>query len=140
MVHGETGAPAVDNRYTRGLAAYVSGLRYEDLPEPVRHRARLLVLDALGCGLYAADLTWSALVRDTLLAVDSSRDCRVWGTTHRLSSVHATLCNGTQVQGFELDDVHREAVMHPGSVVVPPLVALAETRPGITGKDFLTAV
>ena len=72
--------------------------------------------------------------------MDASRDCAVWGTAFRLSSLNATLCNGTQVQGFELDDVHREAVMHPASVVLPPLMALTETRHGISGKDFLTAV
>jgi 2-methylcitrate dehydratase PrpD len=140
MVHGEVIPAESDNHYTRGLAAFVSNLRYEDLPQDVTHRAKLLVLDALGCGLYAAGLEWSTILRDTLLQVDSSRDCSVWGTAHKLSSVHATLCNGTQVQGFELDDVHREAVMHPASVVLPPLIALCETRAGISGKDFLTAV
>ena len=108
-----TETTAVDNRYTRGIARFVAGLRYEDLPQDVRHRAKLLILDALGSGLYAADLQWSRLLRDTLLDVDQTRTCAVWGTHERLSSVHATLCNGTQVQGFELDDVHREAVMHP---------------------------
>ena len=131
---------AVDNRYTRGLARFVANLRYEQLPAEVRHRAKLLILDALGSGLYASDLHWSTLLRETLMAVDSTRECAIWGTPHRLSSVHATLCNGTQVQGFELDDVHREAVMHPGSVSVPPVIALAETRAGISGRDLLTAV
>lgn len=135
-----TEAVAIDNHYTRGLARFVSGLRYEDLPAEVRHRAKLMVLDALGCGLYASDLQWSGLLRDVLMENDKTRACAVWGTSHRLSPVHATLCNGTQVQGFELDDVHREAVMHPGSVTVPPIVALAESRGGITGRDFLTAV
>ncbi len=135
-----TEPPTVDNRYTRGIARFIANLRYGDLPVEVRHRARLMILDALGSGLYAADLQWSTLLRDTLLDVDSTRDCAVWGTTHRLSSVHAALCNGTQVQGFELDDVHREAVMHPGSVSIPPVVALAEVRPGLSGKDLLTAV
>jgi 2-methylcitrate dehydratase PrpD len=140
MAHNEETSGHTDNPYTQGLATFIANLRYEDLPQDVRHRAKLLVLDGLGCGLYASDLEWSTMLRDALLPIDSSRDCAVWGTSHRLSSVHATLCNGTQVQGFELDDVHREAVMHPASVVLPPLVALAENRHGISGKDFLTAV
>ena len=130
----------VENRYTRGIANFIANLRYEDLPAEVRHRAKLLILDAFGSGLYAADLTWSQLLRDMLLQVDSTRDCSVWGTPFRFSSVNAVLCNGTQVQGFELDDVHREAVMHPGSVTLPPLVSLSETRPGLSGKDLLTAM
>jgi 2-methylcitrate dehydratase PrpD len=131
MAPDEDGLPENDNPYTRGVATFVANLRFDDIPDSVRHRAKLLILDGLGCGLYASDLAWSRMLRDTLLTLDSSRDCSVWGTRHRLSSVHATLCNGTQVQGFELDDVHREAVMHPASVVLPPLIALAEIRPGV---------
>lgn len=130
----------IDNHYTRGIAGFVANLRYEDLPDVVKHRAKLLILDGLGCRLYASDLQWSDILRRTLMEVDSTRDCTIWGTPHRLSSVHAVLVNGTQTQGFELDDVHREAVMHPASVTLPPVIALAETRGGVSGKDLLTAV
>jgi len=117
----------------------VANLRYEDIPEAARHRIKLLILDALGCALYARDLQWSRILRDTLLEVDSSRQCAVWGTASRLSSVHAALCNGTQVQGFELDDVHREGVVHVGAVTLPPIIAIAETRQGRSGKELLAA-
>ena len=40
-----------DNRYTRGLAEFVSGLRYERIPEEVRARLKLLMLNSLGCAL-----------------------------------------------------------------------------------------
>jgi 2-methylcitrate dehydratase PrpD len=40
-----------DNRYTRGLAEFVSGLRYERIPEEVRARLELLILDSFGCAL-----------------------------------------------------------------------------------------
>jgi 2-methylcitrate dehydratase PrpD len=43
------------------------------------------------------------------------------------------------VQGFELDDVHRQGVLHVGAVVLPALIAIAEGKPGITGRDFLAA-
>ena len=75
----------------------------------------------------------------TLASVDSSTGCGVWGTTARLSAPHAALVNGTLVQSFELDDVHRQGVLHVGAVTLPALFAVAETRPGMTGRDFLTA-
>ena len=138
--HDQAVGASVDDHYTRALARFVANLRYEDIPDPVRRRAKLLVLDALGCGLYAYDLQWSRILAETLSEVDSTRECTVWGTPQRLSSVHAALCNGTQVQGFELDDVHREAVMHPGSVTLPPVIALAESRRTISGRDLLAAI
>ena len=128
-----------DNPYTRGIAEFVSNLKYEAIPEEVRHRLKLLMLDSFGCALYGADLQWSRILQDQLSSVDSTRACGIWGTNRKLSAPHAALVNGTQVQGFELDDVHRAGVLHVGAVVLPALVPLAETRSGMSGKEFLTA-
>lgn len=128
-----------DNPYTRGIAQFVSGLEYEAIPDEVRHRLKLLMLDSLGCALYGADLQWSRILQDQLSAVDATRACAIWGTGRKLSAPHAALVNGTQVQGFELDDVHRAGVLHVGAVVLPALIPLAETRPGMTGREFLAA-
>lgn len=132
-------AAAVDNRYTRGIASYVSGLRYEDIPQDVITRIKRLILDSFGCGLYAADLDWSRILLDTLGEFDTSTGTSVWGTARRLSAPHAVLVNGTQVQGFEIDDVHHRAVLHVGAVVLPALIAIAENRAGLNGRQFLAA-
>jgi aconitate decarboxylase len=128
-----------DNPYTRGMAAFVSGLTYDKIPEEVRHRNKLLMLDSLGCALYGADLEWSRILQDTLERVDTTRQCSVWGTKKKLSAPHAALVNGTQVQGFELDDVHRAGVLHVGAVVLPSLISITEMKPGMSGKEFLTS-
>jgi len=135
-------APAAsehDNRYTAGIARFVAALRYEDIPAEVRTRIRLLMLDALGCALYGANLEWTRILQRTLQGLDHTPACSVWGTALRLSAPHAALVNGTQVQGFELDDVHRQGVLHVGAVVLPALIAIAEMRPGMSGREFLTA-
>ena len=128
-----------DNPYTRGIAEFVSGLTYEAIPEEVRHRIKLLMLDSLGCALYGADLPWCRMLQKALAKVDSTRRCVVWGTKKKLSAPHAALANGTAVQGFELDDVHRAGVLHVGAVVLPALIPLAEIQRGMSGKEFLTA-
>ena len=62
------------------------------------------------------------------------------GNGQRLSAPHAALVNGTQVQSFELDDVHRAGVLHVGAVVLPALIAVAELKRDLAGgKEFLTA-
>ncbi len=128
-----------DNPYTRGIAAFVSGLHYEAIPAQVRERIKLLMLDSIGCALFGSDLPWTRILQRTLSRYDSSSGCTVWGTGLRLSAPHAALVNGTQVQGFELDDVHRQGVLHVGAVVLPALLAIAEERPGMSGQEFLAA-
>ena len=129
----------MDNRYTRGLAEFIAGLQYEAVPAPVRERLKLLILDALGCALYGAHLEWCRILNKTLQEVDEDSTCAIWGTRERLSAPHAALANGTQVQSFELDDVHRAGVLHVGAVVLPALIALAETRRNLSGREFLAA-
>ena len=128
-----------DNKYTRSMAEFVANLRFEDIPADVRQRIKLLMLDSLGCALYGAKLEWSRILQQRLGELDTTRMCAVWGTKQRISAPHAALINGTQVQGFELDDVHRQGMLHVGSVVLPALIAVTEFRQGLSGKEFLTA-
>ena len=132
--HGNT-----DNVHTRRIAEFVSGLTYDQIPADVRGRIKLLMLDLLGCAIYGANLEWCRILRGTLEKLDATRTTSIWGTNARLSSDHAALVNGTQVQGFELDDVHRKAVLHVGAVTLPALIAVAESHTRLSGRDFLTA-
>jgi aconitate decarboxylase len=128
-----------NNPHTRAIARFVSQLRYEDIPSEVIARIKLLILDSLGCALYGSALEWSLILRATLAKLDTTKACRVWGTPELLSAPHAALVNGTLVQSFELDDVHRQGVLHVGAVTLPPLLAVTEIRPGLSGRDFLTS-
>lgn len=128
-----------ENPHTSAMAHFISGLRYEDIPSAVIARIKLLMLDSFGCALYGSQLKWSRILRQALGRVDASRGAGVWGTSERLSAPHAALVNGTLVQSFELDDVHRQGVLHVGAVTLPGLLAVTEMRPELTGRDVLTA-
>jgi len=128
-----------DNVHTRKIAEFVANVRYDQIPETVRERLKLLMLDALGCGIYGAKLEWCRILQETLGRLDATRTTSIWGTAQKLSSTNAALVNGTQVQGFELDDVHRVGVMHCGSVVLPALIAVAESHADLSGRAFLVA-
>ena len=128
-----------DNIHTRKIAEFVSTLTYDRIPAEVRERIKLLILDSLGCAIYGAQLEWCRILQESLEALDATRTTSVWGTRLRLSSPHAALINGTQVQGFELDDVHRQGVLHVGAVTLPALIAVTESHADLTGRELLTA-
>ena len=91
MAHDAT----TDNPYTRGIAEFVSGLRFEAIPPEVLARSKLLMLDSLGCAIYGAELEWSRILQQRLGELDTTRACSVWGTKQKLSAPHAALVNGT---------------------------------------------
>lgn len=126
---------------TRALGRFVSDLSYDRIPENIRHQACRALLDTLGCGLFGATLPWCAAVADSARTWSGAGDVPVWGTALMVAPDAAALVNGTQVHSFELDDLHKEAILHPGGVTIPALLAVVATVDRmITGREFLAAV
>ncbi len=57
----------------------------------------------------------------------------------RASAERAALANGIAAHSCELDDFHRGSMVHPGTVIIPAALAVAE-EVGSTGRQFLEAV
>ena len=129
---------------TRALGAWAAGLRYADLPPAVAAKAKECVLDALGCCLFGVTQPWTRMVLDMVLEQGGAPQASIAGTPHRTSVSQAALVTGTAGHGFELDDIHVKAHLHPGSLTVPVALALGEWRGrgdgGVSGRDFLAAV
>ena len=115
--------------YTRRLATFAATLRYEDIPRDVREHAKLCLLDTLGCGLFGSTLPWSRILADTVTEFEREGPSTMWGLSATLSPLGAALVNGTMTHGFEMDDLHKSSIVHPGAVVAPAIFAmLSSTR------------
>lgn len=124
---------------TRELAAWVADLTFEVVPGAVVEHLKSCVLDALGCGLFGARQPWGVIASDMAVTLSGGGPASLFGRRDRASVADAALANGTAVHGFELDDAHTASSLHPGAVVVPAVLALAQAR-AISGKEMLTAV
>ncbi|WP_189314640.1 MmgE/PrpD family protein [Streptomyces brasiliensis] len=51
---------------------------------------------------------------------------RVWGTADRTDAIQAALVNGIAAHVLELDDIYAPGTVHPGSVVIPAALAVAD--------------
>jgi 2-methylcitrate dehydratase PrpD len=125
---------------TRTLARFAAELQFDAVPEDVVEAAKTLVLDCLGCTLYASRLPWSRIVRDYVDVEGARPVAGIWGSELATSPSLAALANGTAGHGFEIDDVDHRSGLHVTSVTVPVVLALAEAEGGVSGTDFLTAV
>ena len=93
-----------DNRYTRGIAEFVSKLRYEDIPANVLTRIKLLMLDSLGCALYGTDLEWTRIMQQRLGELDTTKQCAIWRTSQKISAPHAA--RSRRAQGAQARSGH----------------------------------
>jgi 2-methylcitrate dehydratase PrpD len=130
----------VNDDGTRRLATFAASLTFDDIPPAVVDHARLCLLDTLGCGLFGSTLPWSRLLADCVTELEPGGASTLWGLSARTSPTGAALVNGTMVHGFELDDLHKRSIVHPGSVVTTAALAVAEHLGGCPGARFLTAV
>ncbi len=125
---------------TRQVANWIASLRYDDLLARTREVVRMAILDTIGAGVYGYHTPWA----QTLLAwakrgAAPTGEAHVWGEAQpALRSADAALVNGTASHAFELDDYHN-AKLHPGAVVVPAAIAIAE-RLNSTGTELVTAL
>ncbi len=124
---------------TATLAAFASGLCWNDLPPEVRNHLKRLALDALGCCLFGAGLPWTLKLREQIEAQGGRPESTLLGSGRKLPAPGAALVNATAGHGFEMDDIHRDAIIHGGSLVFPAALALAESEGGVTGCEFLSA-
>jgi aconitate decarboxylase len=122
------------------LAEFASELKYNTIPLAVIDRIKLCLLDTFGCGLFGSTLPWTGIVANFVHDLGGEQESTVWGQLFKVSSPNAALANGTAVHSFELDDLHKTSIVHPGGVVITPALALAEKIGGCNGKEFLTAV
>jgi len=128
-------------QHTKRLAAFSAGVQFDSTPPAVIDHAKRCILDTIGCGLHGGTTPWALLAIDAVMELGTTPTTSVWGTALKVSATDAALINGTMVHAFELDDLHKRAIVHPGGVTIPAVLAVAERHPGrFSGRDLLVAV
>jgi 2-methylcitrate dehydratase PrpD len=125
---------------TRDLAAFASNLRYEAIPHEVVERMKLSVLDSIGCCIFGATLPWTRKVATLAKAEGAAPVASLMGMGDKTSVALAVLVNGTGGHAFELDDIHKESIVHAGSIATPVAFAFAEQQGGAAGRDVITSM
>ena len=111
---------------TRQLAEFVHDTGYDDLPKDVVEACRVFLLDNLASALVGARTPWAGMVRDLARESGGAGSCSILGTAETASASYAALANGTAIAGFETDQAFYPGSCHPGAVVLPALLAVAQ--------------
>jgi len=111
---------------TQKLAEFAASVEYTAIPAEVIDRMKTSFLDSVGCCLFGATLPWTQRVQAMIEAEDARPVASIFGTGKKTSVAGAVLVNSTAGHAFELDDIHKESIVHAGSIATPVVVALAE--------------
>lgn len=136
----EAHTPSLLPGATKTLAEFASNIHYQDIPREVIERMKTSFLDSVGCCLFGATLPWTQRVQAMIEEEGARPVASIFGSGHKTSVAGAVLVNATAGHAFELDDIHKESIVHAGSIATPVVVALAEQVGGASGKTLLTAM
>lgn len=119
---------------TRGLAAFVSGLSYADIPQAAVSVARRGYTDCVGVMLASAN-DHAPQILKAVLAPRGGAATLLFGAD-RAPGPEAAWINATAAHAYDFDDVALKG--HPSAVLVPAILAEAQEI-GASGRQMIAA-
>ena len=121
--------------WTDLILDFVENVSFDELPHEVVDKAKLCVLDAVGCAVGGARLMAGQAAMAALVP-----GCRgkhvVIGTGETTSEICASFVNATLINALDFDDDN--GVGHPTASILPAMIGAAE-RNDVGGRRFVEA-
>jgi 2-methylcitrate dehydratase PrpD len=122
----------------RKIAQYIAQAALPQFPEQVIKKAKLCILDAVGCGLYGLEFEATRIMLQLAEEWNGRPEASLLGTGLKVPSAFAAEVNGTAIHVADFDDSSAQFRGHPTGVVFPAVLALCE-REGLSGRNLLLA-
>lgn len=123
---------------TERCIEFARGLVFEDLSPFTVNQMKMYLLDCIGCGVGGAKRPVAGHFHRYIADRGGNREAVLFGRGEKASVDQAAFFNAAVSHALEMDDSDREAFSHPGIMVIPPVLALAE-KTGASGRDVITA-
>jgi 2-methylcitrate dehydratase PrpD len=120
------------------LIDFASGIDGDQIPNLIRGRAALILLDFLGVAALGARDPFLRRLR-AALAGDSQGPATIIGTGYTAHPGLAAMFNAATCSVTQIDEGHRESQSHPGIHVLPAVMAVAEQE-RVSGYEMITAL
>jgi 2-methylcitrate dehydratase PrpD len=122
----------------REVARFIVRTDLSQIPAQVIEKGKRCILDALGCGVYGQEFEATKIVSQLAREWGGRPEASIIGAGTKVPSGIAALSNGIAIHVADYDDSSVLFRGHPTSVVLPPVLALSETKLK-SGRDLLLA-
>ena len=125
---------------TERLGNWLARAAETRLAPEVAEKTAICLLDATGLAVVAHNEITSLASRRISLPAQGSGSARLWADGQRVAASEAAMANGIAAHAHFQDDTDHDSWSHPGSLVPPATLALAEAkRIGLTRTLRATA-
>jgi 2-methylcitrate dehydratase PrpD len=121
------------------LAEYFCGVTFNDLSADHIKKMKVFFLDWLGSAYAGSDLPPIRMMRKVVMSLGGTPEATSIPDGVKTNCLLASLVNGASSHIVEMDDLHRESILHPAAAILPAVLAAGE-RERISGKDLIVAI
>ena len=121
------------------ISGFIANARYCDLPEAVRTQLSKNLLDLFAATIAGLATPAANIVADYAATTFPGNEATIAGRGRIGNAPGAALANACAANALDVDDGFRLAKGHPGAVVIPAALAVAQAE-NAAGADFLAAV
>ena len=125
------------------LAEFCSSIRVEELSTEVIEKAKLCIIDSLSASLTIGstlEAQCALVLADQEVDSSQIKGCAtIFGTTRRVRPALAAMVNGITAAGTSRGDTHTATACHPGTIIIPAVLSLAESRL-CSGKNIIESL
>lgn len=122
------------------LGNFIANLHFEGIPADVTEKAKLHLIDSIGCGLAGRREPFITPLLNSFADEATIRGgATVFGFAKPLAAEFAAIVNGASIHALDYDDTHMEAHVHLGASIVAAGLAQAEAL-GASGRELLVAI
>ncbi len=115
-------------KYTYELCKRICNLKREDISPEIMADVRYRTLDWAGCTIGALEKDCAKAVLNLISETGANGPCTAVGLQHKTFALYAAFSNGVISHKLEYDDTNKIAITHPGAVVIPVALAVAEAE------------
>jgi len=121
------------------LGECLSRLSFNDLLEPQIRKLKIYFRDWLGSAIAGKNEAPVQIILDIIRELGGTPESTIIPSESHGNCLMAALANGASSHVVEMDDLHRESILHPAAPIIPAVLALAE-REKASGSDLLLAI
>jgi len=125
------------NNISQELARLAVETKYEELPAPVVHEVKRILLDSIGCALAAMTTDKGKISAGLARRLGGPPEATIIGTANKVSCCNAALANGELIMAMDYDPLIIPGA-HVPPYVIPAALAIAESVEA-SGKDLILA-
>jgi len=121
------------------LAQFFCALRYEDLPSALTYKLKTFFLDWLASAFAGVSQPPTHMMLSLANDMKGAEEATIIPNNSRHLPLVAALVNGASSHVVEMDDLHRESILHPAASILPAVFAAGE-KEHVSGCDLILGI